>query len=202
MVLVTMSFLPFAQTVNAIPVTEGASDNPSAIQTASILPMAEFANAVKDGEDLVRGIYVEDVMALRVVQQPAGNAGFVSAITGVATQFKLAEKYGTVGLLAHNYAAGSLFSNIVLGDVINTIHGTGDIEQYKVTSIVSFQALSPNSPTSSFIDLDTGDKLSAGKLFEKIYKGEPHLVLQTCIARDNEDSWGRMFIVAEPITDL
>jgi hypothetical protein len=73
------------------------------------------------------------------------------------------------------------------------------VSGYKVTSIVKFQALSPNSPSSKFVDLSTGDTLSASTLFKQVYGGDPHLVLQTCIAQDNEPSWGRMFVIAEPV---
>lgn len=201
-VILTLSVFPFAQTASAaIPVTAGNSDSQSGTQNSSILSMSDFTTAVQDGEDIIRGVYVDDVMALRVVQQPSGKAGFVSSIVGIATQFKMAEQYGTVGLLAHNFASGSLFPDVKEDAVINIIYGNGKVNNYKVTSIVMFQALSPNSATSSFVDLGSGEKLSAGKLFEKIYKGTPHLVLQTCIAKDNEASWGRLFIIAEPVVE-
>jgi hypothetical protein len=181
-----------------IPVTDGS--NPQiASSVSSILPISEFSSAVEDGQDIIRGVYVDNVMALRVVQQPATNANYVSSISGVATQFKAAEKYGTIGLLAHNFAAGSFFTDIQVGDVINTIYGNGDISQYKVSKIVRYQALSPESASSNFVDLVSGEKLTAAKLFEKVYKGDRHLVLQTCIAKDNEASWGRLFILADPV---
>jgi hypothetical protein len=196
------SVFPITQVSAFIPVTEGNSTSPSTSTTTYIQPMSDFVSTVEDGGTALRGVYVNNVMALRVVQQPAGNAGFVSAINGVTTQFKLAEKYGTIGLLAHNTSSGSLFSKIIQNDIIQAIYGDGKIDQFKVTTIYKFQALTPDSASSNFTDLSTGDKLSASALFDKIYKnqtGKNHLVLQTCIAQDNESSWGRMFIIAEPV---
>lgn len=181
-----------------LPVTgTSLSNQPEAVAT-SIQSLADFSNAVKDGEDLIRGVYVENVMALRVVQQPENNPAYVSSINGIVTQFGMAEDYGTIGLLAHNFAAGSSFPQIQLDAVVRTITGTGEVQSYQVVKILSFQALSPDSPTSSFVDLNSGAELTTGQLFEQIYQGTPHLVLQTCIANGSEDSWGRLFIIAEP----
>jgi hypothetical protein len=199
------SVFPVTQVKEIIPVTESNSTSPAVAATA-VLPMSEFVSSVEDGDTALRGIYVNDVMAVRVVQQPADNAGFVSATDGVVTQFKLAEKYGTIGLLAHNFASGSLFPKIKQADIIQAIYGDGKISQFKVTTIYKFQALTPESATSNFLDLSTGEKLTSTALFYKVYQrqsasveGKTYLVLQTCIAKDNESSWGRMFIVAEPV---
>ena len=56
-----------------------------------------------------RGVYVPGFMALPIVQQPSGNTGFVSEQPGTATQFQLAQRYGVLGLLAHNYLSGREF---------------------------------------------------------------------------------------------
>ena len=202
LIFMTASVFPVSQTITGtIPVTEDSSTTGQNELVANILPITEFSSSIQDGEDVLRGVYVNQLMALRVVQQPSGKDGFVSSIEGVATQFRLADKYGTVGLLAHNFAAGSYFTDIQAGDVINAIYGNGEINRYKVTKIVKFQALSPNSATSNFIDLSSGDKLSAGKLFQQIYNGESDLVMQTCIAKDGEPSWGRVFILAKLLSD-
>lgn len=185
---------------NFIPVTPGSKNIQSiTTNTTQIAALHEFVDAVKDGKDLIRGVYVENIMALRVMQQPSGNNGFVSSVAGVATQFQMADTYGTTGLLAHNFAAGSNFSKLNEKDIITIVYGDGSLKKYIITSVVKYQALSPNSPTSTFVDLTTKDTLTATKLFEKIYKGDPHLVLQTCIAAEDELSWGRLFIVAEPL---
>jgi len=193
-----MSVFPIsAASASVIPVTYGATTVVSAL--APNVSVTEFVSALDTNENVLKGIYLEDAFALRIVQQPIGQAGFVSTIQGVVTQFAPASDYGVIGLLAHNYLAGSSFSSVVLGDVITVANGDGLGTQYIVTSINQFQALSPNSTSSKFVDLVTQEQMTAGQLFKNMYQGEPHMVLQTCIAKDGEPSWGRLFIIAEPV---
>jgi len=91
---------------------------------------SEFSNAVQDGSaDLPRGVYVPNLLALPIVQQPAGNPGFVSKQDGKVTQFSMANKYGNVGLLAHNYLAGKSFSELAIGDEVRLVYGDGRVER-------------------------------------------------------------------------
>ena len=199
-VFLAASFLPFSNgSAAVIPVTTGFADVISTTATTSQVSLSDFAKAVRDGEEMVRGVYVDNVMALRVMQQPSGNNGYVSSVAGIATQFRMAETFGTTGLLAHNFAAGSNFSKLKEKDIITIVYGNGTFKKYTVTSVQEYQALSPNSATSNFVDLKTDETLTATKLFEKIYKGDPHLVFQTCIAFEKELSWGRLFVIAEPL---
>jgi hypothetical protein len=137
-------------------------------------------------------------MALAIVQQPMGNPGYVSTAESVATQFSIATEVGNVGLLAHNTLAGSSFSNIKQGDLIVLVYGDGHMESFMANSIQRYQALNPLSPYSQFSDLETQTKLSAEELFNKVYRGEYHLTLQTCIENNGNASWGRLFITATP----
>ena len=189
------SVLPFSNvSAQVIPVT--AEGNNTSASTS--ISYTEFSQSVRDGESKVRGVYVKDTLALRVMQQPAGKDAFVSSVAGVATQFRMAEQFGTVGLLAHNFAGGSTFSDVKLDDEIYLLYRDGKTEKYVVKSVLIYQALAPNSASSDFKDTASGNVISASALFEKVYKGDPHLVMQTCVARDNEMSWGRLFIIAEP----
>lgn len=70
---------------------------------------------------------------------------------------------------------------------------------FVVTHILERQALDSINPCSDLKALDSGEILSSGQMFTGVYTGEDHLTLQTCIARDGNDSWGRLFILAEPI---
>jgi len=36
-------------------------------------------------------------------------------------------------------------------------------------------------------------------MFDLAYKGDRHLTFQTCIERDGSRSWGRLFVIAEPL---
>ncbi len=159
-----------------------------------------FISTVTNGEaDVIRGVYAEDKFGLKIIQQPSGQAGFVSTIEGVVTQFSMPSKYGNTGLLAHNYLSGRHFSILEIGDNIKLVYGDGEIREYQIADIQRYQALQPNSPSSKFLDLSTGENLSATQLFKRVYFGSHHLTLQTCIQEGIEDSWGRLFIIANPI---
>ena len=69
-------------------------------------------------------------------------------------------------------------------------------QTYRITQIDSLQALEPNNPSSKFKDAN-GTLLSASEVFAKYYTGSDHVTFQTCIAKDNISSWGRLFVVAE-----
>lgn len=164
------------------------------------LPVLDFAQSLVDGNSgVIRGLYVEEKFAYPVIQQPSGNAGFVSTASEVVTDFAMARKYGVTGLLAHNYLAGADFFALQVGDIVQVVYGDGVIQRYQITTISSFQALSPRSASSNFIDLQTSEQLTATELFKRVYMGSHHLTLQTCIQQGTEDSWGRLFIIAQPI---
>ena len=159
-----------------------------------------FISKVTDGETgVIRGVFSEENFGLQIIQQPNGQAGFVSTIEGVVTQFSMPNKYGITGLLAHNYLSGRHFSTLEIGDKVQLVYGDGEIKEYQVADIQRYQALQPDSPSSQFLDLSTGDKLSASQLFKRVYMGNHHLTFQTCIQEGSEDSWGRLFIIANPI---
>jgi len=113
----------------------------------------------------IRGIYVRDVLSMPVVQQPGGNAGWVSESDNTITQFGMATQYNTTGFEA----------------------------------VYQFQALQPTNPYSNFVDLETNQQLTATELFYRVYTGAHHLTFQTCIEKDGEYSWGRLFVLAYPL---
>jgi hypothetical protein len=169
-------------------------------QAVAATTFETFAASVTNGNaNQVTGIYVDGVMAYSVVRQPGGNAAFVSEQPGVVTQFGLAAQYGSQAFLAHNYLAGASFAKLEAGDVITLVYGDGRSEQYEVSQLRSFQALSPDSTQSSFVDLESGEKLSASNLFHSVYDNN-NLVLQTCIAQEGISTWGRLFITAVPLS--
>jgi hypothetical protein len=160
-----------------------------------------FIASVSNGDgSALTGVYIHDVMAFPIVQQPAGSAGYVSTADNVVTQFGMASQFGTTGLLAHNFLAGQFFSEIKQGDEIVLVYGDGRTERFIVTGTLQYQALDPFNPYSDFKDLSTQSTVSAGDLFNKVYRGENRVVLQTCIDANGNSSWGRLFVIAEPAT--
>jgi len=169
-------------------------------QVSRTIPVSDFVQSLIDGSaGTIRGLYVDNKFAFPVVQQPTGNAAFVSTTEDVITDFAMPRKYGVTGLLAHNYLAGIEFFELEIGDLIQVVYGDGNIQMYRVSDIQSYQALSPNSASSNFVDLATSEKLTASQLFKRVYMGEHHLTLQTCIQQGSEDSWGRLFVIADPV---
>lgn len=158
-----------------------------------------FLDVVRNGEKgVLRGVYVPGVLALPVVQQPVGYPGFVSSNNDEITQFNMAAEAGNVGLLAHNYLSGAIFSNLSAGDEVRLIYGDGAVEYFVVDQILQYQALQPYSPSSDFRDLETDVTISAAQLFGEVYRGERHVTFQTCIDAYGNSSWGRLFIIAKP----
>jgi len=172
-------------------------------KTARLPDFTVFSQAVQNGKaDSLRGVYVPNVMALPIVQQPSGNAGYVSSNDSQVTQFAMASQFGNVGLLAHNYLSGKSFSQIAVGQEVRLVYGDGRVEYFVVTEILQYQALQPNSPWSSFRSLSNSTTLNAEQMFKRVYAGDRHLTFQTCIQAEGISSWGRLFVVAVPKTDF
>jgi hypothetical protein len=170
------------------------------VQAREALPtLTSFIASVRDGNaKAVRGVYVQNVMAFPIVQQPSGYPGFVSTEDRVLTQFNMAAEVGNVGLLAHNYLAGSAFPQLATGQEVKLIYGDGRIESFIITHTLRYQALDPYSTSSDFRNLDTNISISAEELFRQVYRGDRHVTFQTCIEANGNSSWGRLFIIAEP----
>ena len=158
-----------------------------------------FYNPIQNGEaDTLRGVFVADVLALPIVQQPKDSLYYVSNHDGEVTQFAIASQYGNIGLLAHNNLSGRSFSKLSVGQEVDLVYGNGRIEKFMITEILHFQALQPQSQQSSFLNLDTSETLSANEMFNRVYAGSHHLTFQTCIQANGNASWGRLFVVASP----
>jgi hypothetical protein len=158
-----------------------------------------FYNPIQNGEaDALRGVYVSNVLALPIVQQPDNDPYYVSSHDGEATQFSIASQYGNIGLLAHNNLSGKSFSKLSVGQEVELVYGDGRVEDFIVTKVLRFQALQPQSQQSSFLDLDNSETLSANQMFNRVYTGSRHLTFQTCIKANGNASWGRLFVVATP----
>lgn len=166
---------------------------------ATLPEFSEFVASVRNDQvGVLRGVYVASVLASPIVQQPVDKPNFVSPIDGIITQFSMPSQYENVGLLAHNNLSGRFFSTLALGQEVRLVYGDGKIETFVITQILQYQALTPNSPYSSFRDLNTNDFLTAAQVFEQVYQGNRHVTFQTCIAANGISTWGRLFVIATP----
>jgi hypothetical protein len=144
----------------------------------------------------------------KVVHAPSGSfAGYVSNDKDAVTLFGLAAEEQSIGLLAHRYLAGEYFDKINIGQKIIVVYKNGDIDIFIVDKILSYQALTPTSPSSDFVQVDKqldpidNSLISAAELFAKIYT-KSDLVLQTCIEKQGNTFWGRLFVKATLFDEL
>ncbi len=171
-------------------------------ETPDELPLPvfdQFVQSVVNGEGDQRvGVFVEDLFSFPIIQQPANEPAWISSNFGEVTEFRIVrQQTGNEGLLAHNYLAGSQFFSLKPGDIAEIVLGDGSVIEFEIVAVEDYQALTPNSPTSDFLDLATGQKLSASDLFYRVYGGNLTLTFQTCINRNNLSTWGRTFIIGE-----
>jgi hypothetical protein len=177
------------------PISAGALGNGE----ATIPSFTEFSKSVQNNKaNVLRGVYVSDVLAFPVIQQPTGNASYVSFTDGELTQFRMASQFGNVGLLAHNNLSGKFFSQLAVGQDVRLVYGDGKVEYFVITKVMQYQALQPTSPYSSFRDLSNNENLTAEQMFNEVYRGDRHVTFQTCIEANGNLSWGRLFVIAIP----
>lgn len=196
-----LDFLSTKQNAAGIPATVAADlSAPSAVSQMPMLSTftSRVANQVSNQ---VVGVYVPGLFALPVVQQPAGQGAYVSTENDTVTQFSLANKYNVIGLLAHNYLSGEEFFKLKPNQYVILVFGDGSMEYYRISSTQSYQALTPNSPFSDFVDLSdpAETRLSSTDLFRRVYTNAGQVVFQTCIKAFGDPSWGRLFVTAEKV---
>jgi hypothetical protein len=196
--ILTVSFLFFILFTTLVPFdnTQALNNDP---QTGDLPLLDVFVSQIKNGQaEQLRGIYIPEILTAPVLQQPSGNDGFISPVQNIVTQFSLASKFGSTGLLAHNNLAGEGFSLLEKGQKLYLIYGDGQVSAFVVTDILRYRALNPMSTSSKFVDLNNNSRLTTPELFTKIYKRPGQVIFQTCISSGEEPSWGRLFVIAEP----
>lgn len=188
--------------MRTIPVTRTVEDRPTLINSTLLNTpsLKSFISQVKNGDrKALVGVYVPFKFAFPITQQPANDAVFVSTDPNLVTQFGMASRFNTVGLLAHNNLAGAAFYELQPGQNVYLVYGDGSLRSYVVKTIRHYQALDPTNTYSDFVDQDiTGRQLTSAQLFKEMYGQPNQLVFQTCIQKDGEASWGRIFIDAAP----
>jgi hypothetical protein len=167
---------------------------------ATLPSLNDFIEQVSNGQDgVLRGVYLPGILAAPIVQQPSGMDDFVSPWQNVITQFNLATRMGSTGLLAHNYLAGEAFNLLQIGQEIVLIDGNGTVSTFIVTEILRYQALESDSSATPFMEPGSGTIISAAELFNRVYSQPERVVFQTCIQANGNPSWGRLFVIAEPV---
>ena len=199
LILVSVAVVPI-QASAQIAVTGGSSTGSSSPVT--ITPnLALFIEQVRNGSaEQTTGLYIENLFSFPVIQQPSDQPAYVSPNANMVTQFRSASAFGSLGFIAHNTLAGIKFPEIKNGDLISVVYGDGHYTQYQVIQIRRLQAVQPNNPYSSFIDLSNNQMLTVQEVFYQTYGVSNQLILQTCISSQGLDTWGRLFVIAVPYT--
>jgi hypothetical protein len=161
-----------------------------------------FLREVINGDgQTITGVYVEGLFGLRVLQQPPEDVAYVSNEYGTATQFQSPAFYGVVGLLAHNFLSGSHFLSLSPGHEVRLVYGDGAYRRYQVVGIADFERLTRFDVRSDFRDLRTQAILTSRELFDRYYRGENILTLQTCLEGEGYSNWGIRLVSAVLIED-
>lgn len=174
---------------------------PTAEPTASLPELDLFAQSLVNGQPDQRvGVFVENLFSFPIVQQPQNDEGWITSNMGEVTDFRFVRsRTGNDGIIAHNYLAGGEFFSLQVGDIAELVLGDGSVIEFEITAIEDYQALTPNSQTTDFLSLATGQQLSVGEVFSRVYGGNLTLTFQTCINRDNISTWGRTFVIGEEL---
>jgi hypothetical protein len=139
----------------------------------------------------VTQVSVTGKFTFSVVQ--SGNSAPAGNLVG---QYAYAANKGNIGLLAHNYAAGSSFYAIANGDEVIITFGNGRTKSFVVNNALRFQATDPNNFNKPFLD-SNGKEMSPKQVFNQAYKSNG-LTFQTCIENNGSSTWGLLFVQAVP----
>jgi hypothetical protein len=169
----------------------------AAVLASEAAALQAFARSVTDETraGLVTGLFAPGTFAAPVVQQPYNNPVYVSTQADQLTQFRTAERAGSIGLLAHNYLLGKDFFKLEVGAWLHVVYANGRSRAYQVYAIKDYEALS----MYTFRELGSQASIDQYPLFDQLYRADDRVVLQTCIQKGNNLSWGRRFILAGPV---
>jgi hypothetical protein len=161
------------------------------ITGASVPQAAAPATQLKAGGSQVASVTVTEKFSYSVVQ--SGNS---APSGGVLGQYAYASQKGSLGFIAHNYAAGHSFFALEMGDTVTVTYNNGKRETFKVVNALRYQATDPNDFSAPFLN-GNGKELSAIKVFKQAYR-KNWVTFQTCISQDGTSTWGLLFVQAKP----
>lgn len=161
----------------------------SQVQQTVLFPQITKAQNASAG--VVSQVSVANKFTYQVVQSgnnaPAGN---------VVGQYAYAANRGSIGLLAHNYAAGASFYTLNNGDEVLITYNNGTTKRFIVSNVLRFQASDPNDFSQPFFS-SNGKELTAKQVFSQAYKTN-WVTFQTCIQNGGSPTWGLLFVQATP----
>jgi hypothetical protein len=99
-------------------------------------------------------------------------------------------RYASNVLIAHNSNDGQYFDEINVGNLVR--YYNGEWKDYRVTEVLRYRAIPSDSLAPTLFD---GAWHSTAWVYGNIYNKS--LILQTCIYKDGDWQWGRLFVVAQ-----
>ena len=183
----------------APPTTENIQS--AAVNTGPLPGLDQFISSLVNNQpNLLVGVYVPDILAMPVIQQPNGDQNFIDTNDGTLTQYGAPAQFSVIGLLAHNFLSGKRFFDLKMDSDVVLVYGDGHTANFRITGIQSYQALSPNDSYSDFIDLSDpqAQVIPFTTVFNSMYTHSNQVVFQTCIEANGDPSWGRLFVIATP----
>lgn len=175
-----------------LPRFSSASTPDSRSNCGTTLPtgLVDYADGLFIGESRIVGVWSQDNFEFPTEVQPTGNPLFVTRDPEEVSIFQrpIDSETQVIGLLAHNTLAGKDFKNIKIGETVYVIRGDGMVAEYTITKIKTYQKLK-----EGLVDLASGNKLTQQEVYDRMYGGEHHIVLQTCLTRGGNTSWGLVF---------
>ena len=112
----------------------------------------------------------------------------ISNASTVPADYGYVMRYGAMNFAAHNYRDGQYFSEIQVGDTV--YYCEKGCTGYTVTELVQAEM----AGTDMLID---GELLTEPQVIETYLERPDTLVLFTCVEKDGNGVWGRLFVVAE-----
>lgn len=139
---------------------------------------------------------VTEVRATGKFAFPVVQSGNNTPTGNVIGQYAYAANRGSIGLLAHNFAAGASFYTLAGGDEVIITFSNGKTKRFVVNNVLRFQATDPNDFSKPFI-ASNGKEFTAKQVFNQAYKSN-WVTFQTCIQNAGSPTWGLLFVQAAP----
>ncbi len=114
-------------------------------------------------------------------------------------------KPNAIWLLGHNNLVGAAFLKLQVGDEFFIHFQDSRTQWYKVDSIRRYRAITPESDGTNLVEVSypslndiTGQEEEPFSVKNKVLQ-DGYVTLQTCISKDGNGIWGRLFVIAKKI---
>jgi len=161
------------------------------MKTKMLVLLAVLVFIIGTAEELISTINFPDMPPVVIIQQPTGDYGFVSSAEYAVTEYNIPGGGNTI-FLAHSFTeTGRAILRLKIGDRVIID------KNYVVVRIYEFEAVKPTDGYSPMIYTETGETLSSSRALDMVFSNPEQVVFQTCIEKNYNPYWGRLFVVLE-----